>query len=80
MFPTDFDQSNKVFDKPQSMTRDECEAVNCFVGKDVAGQDVILTCWKPTREELEEINRTGRVWCYHYGNYLQPHSLRSKSF
>ena len=74
MIATSFPESNKVIDKPESMTRDECDALSVFVGKDTNGFDVIISCWKPTKEELEEFNKTGRLWIYHYGTILQPHS------
>lgn len=75
MVPTNFIESNKVFDKPLDMSRDECEALSVFKGQTEDNQPVIISCWKPTVKELREINRTGRVWCYHYGNNLQPHAL-----
>lgn len=75
MILTDFPQSNTVIDKPSSMTRDECEPANAFVGVDTDGKPVIITCWKLTVEEKEELLRTGRIWCYHFGTSLQPHAL-----
>ena len=78
MYPTDFDQSNQVVDKPPEMTRDECLPINAFVGEAEIGSEthpVIVTCWKPTKEELEEINRTGRVWCLLYSYVIPPHAL-----
>jgi hypothetical protein len=62
MFPTSFDQSNTILDKPQELTRDECQPLNvCLTNLD-NGNPVIISCWKMTKEELEEINKTGRVW------------------
>ena len=77
MIATSFPESNHVFDKPSDMSRDECDALSVFVGQtsDNPPQDVVISCWKPTAEELEEINRTGRVWCWHYGSGLQPHCI-----
>jgi hypothetical protein len=75
MIPCNFPESNGYFDKPDSMSRDECEALSTWTGTDPQQNPVIISCWKPTKEELEEINRTGRIWCYHWGNFLQPHSL-----
>jgi len=75
MQPTSFDDSNHVFDKPPNMSYEECEALSVFVGPDQTGQTVVISCWKPTKEELEEINKTGRVWCWHFGDMLQPHVL-----
>lgn len=75
MEATSFDESNHVFDKPSSMTYDECDPLSVWVGNDANNQPVIISCFKPTKEELEEINRTGRVWCFHWGTQLQPHGL-----
>lgn len=73
MVPCNFDESNIVFDKPNTMSHDECESLSCFKGTDSEGNEVIISCWKITKEELEEILATGRIWIYHLGGYLQPH-------
>lgn len=75
MYPCSFDEANKVFDKPNNMTYEECGALNVFIGQDTVGTPVIISCWKPTKEELEEINNTGRIWCFHYGLSLPPHAI-----
>jgi hypothetical protein len=76
---TSFDEANTTFDKPSDMTYDECQVASVFKGRDEDGYPVVITCWKVTAEELEEIQRTGRVWCTHAGHGLQPHSLSGKS-
>ena len=75
MFPCSFDEANQIYDKPESMSYDECEALSTFTGLSADGVPVIISCWKPTREELDEINKTGRIWCFHYGTILPPHAL-----
>lgn len=70
-----FEESNIVFDKPNDMTREQCNALSCFRGPTTEGDIVTISCFKCTKEELEEINKTGRVWVYHFGTYLQPHSV-----
>lgn len=75
MIPSSFDEANQVIDKPHDMTRSECGALDTWVGQDTDSNPVVISCWKMTKEELEEVNNTGRVWCFHYGNYLQPHAL-----
>lgn len=75
MEPTSFEQSNHVFDKPENATYEECQALSTFVGPLPNGQPVVISCWKCTKEELEEINKTGRVWVYHWGINLQPHAV-----
>jgi hypothetical protein len=72
MFPTSFPESNAVLDKPPEMTYDECEALTVWMGSTEAGVGVIISCWKPTKAELDEINRTGRVWLLIYGGAMPP--------
>lgn len=73
MVPTDFDESNIVYDKPEGLTRDECEPLCAYYGPSAFGP-VIISCWKCTQEEMDEIIRTGRIWVWHYGSTLQPHA------
>lgn len=75
MIATAFEESNFYFDKPADMTYDECEVLSVFAGATADRQPIVISCWKATKEELEEINKTGRVWCFHYGTGLQPHAL-----
>lgn len=61
--PCDFPESNHVFDKPVDMNRDQCEPLNVrLMVTWPSGFPCILSCWKLTQEELDEINKTGRIW------------------
>jgi hypothetical protein len=73
MIATSFDESNKVFDKPPNM--ENCDALSVWVGTTPENEPIVISCFKCTKEELDEINRTGRVWVFHYGLSLQPHAL-----
>lgn len=75
MIPASFDESNTVFSKPENMTDDECDPLSVLKGHDTNGNLVVISCWKCTKEELEEINRTGRVWLTVYGGGMPPVSL-----
>lgn len=46
------------------------------------GTVITYTCWRPSEEEMEEINRTGEVWmAVRSGSRpIQPHWLGSLSF
>lgn len=75
MFPISFDESNGVIDKPPNVDREVCDALSVWRG-DIpieSGEVIpgIVSCWKLTKEELDQINKTGRVWVYVYG-YVQP--------
>lgn len=72
MEPTDFKESNCVLDKPLSMTRDECEALNVFKGASANGVPVNISCWKFTKEDMEEIAKTGRLWITVFGKDMPP--------
>ncbi len=74
MFPAAFEHANQVFDAPPGMEAD-CEPINACICKTSDGLPCIVTCWKPTEQELEEINRTKRVWVFIYSNGLPPHAV-----
>lgn len=77
MIPTSFDEANHIIDKPDDMTREQCGPLNVWAGEVIHDDfitPVMISCWKMTAEELKEVNRTGRIWVWHYGDYLQPHS------
>lgn len=67
-----FPESNAVLDKPRDMTYEQCEAASVFKGVSSDGHPIVVTCWKATQAELDEINRTGRVWLYVYGETMPP--------
>lgn len=70
-----FEQSNFVFDKPVDWTYDQCIALSVFKGFNGFNQPVVISCWKLTKEELEEVNKTGRIWLYIYGEGMPPVSI-----
>lgn len=78
MLPASFDESNCVIDKPESMTRDECGALSAWQGT-VDGIPVLISYWKLTAEELEEVKRTGRVWLWVWGHSMPPVSMTGES-
>ncbi len=70
MVPASFDQENMVLDPPPQMQVEECEPLPVFRGEQLDGKPVFISCWKLTKEELEEITRTGRVWIIVLGNVM----------
>ena len=74
MVPTAFEESNIVFGPPAGMTEDDVHSLSC-ARVEYDGQPAIVTCWKLTQEELEEFNRTGRVWFVCMGEGLPPHLM-----
>lgn len=59
--PCSFEGETHVLDKPKGMTRDQCVPLNV---KLITYDDSIafMSCWKLTQEELDEVNRTGKIW------------------
>jgi hypothetical protein len=76
MIPTSFEESNHVLDKPPGMTYNECQALSVWRGFDEGNQPVVISCWKVTQEELEEIQQTGRVWLRISGQTMPPTLLQ----
>lgn len=74
-----FDEENGVLDGPPGMSPDECECLSVYRGKDNDGFDVVISCWKPTPEEWEEMRRTGRVWLVVCGRTMPPVAVLGKS-
>jgi hypothetical protein len=70
--PASFDESNAVLGKPSDMTHDQCEALSILRVQYEDGTPVVYSCWKLTPAELEEINRTGRVWLGIVGVTMPP--------
>jgi len=75
MIPTAFNEENGVLDGPPGMS--ECEPLSVWRGEQ-NNQPLVISCWKLTNEELEEINKTGRVWLYVCGQTMPPVSLQIK--
>jgi hypothetical protein len=77
MFPTDFDESNAVLGKPEDMTDEECTPLCVLRAKFAGGEPFVLSCWKLTQEELDEINKSGKVWLMVFGTGMPPVALTS---
>jgi hypothetical protein len=75
MVPASFDAANCVLDKPPEMSYDQCDPLSVLRTKTDGGNPVCISCWKVTKEELEEIIRTGRVWLTVYGFTMPPCAL-----
>jgi len=78
VIPTSFAESNGVLDKPEDMDRAACEAL-AICRADQEGVPVIISCWKMSKEELDEVNKTGRVWLVLAGNTMAPAFLTGVS-
>ncbi len=70
-FPASFDESNQVLSAPKGR-EDEVDALSVFVGEDANGEQICVSCWKLTAAELDEVNRTGRIWLGITGVTMPP--------
>lgn len=75
MQPISFPQQNHVLGKPEDMTDDECSPLPTHhYNQPIEGKlyPAIISCWKLSPEELEEVQRTGVVWVSILGKTLAP--------
>lgn len=79
MLPTTFKGSNFIFKKPKDWTDEQCTDLPVFKGtsKDEDGIDspVIISCWKFSKEDLEEIQKNGCIYLSIAGTAMPPVSL-----
>ena len=75
MNPIDFPESNMLATKPESMTDEQCVAMNVLHGQFPDGSDVFISCWEMSDEELEQIKKTKKIWVWQYGDHIQPIAL-----
>lgn len=75
MIAASFDESNLTLDPPQGVDLDACAALSVYRGIDDNGFPIVVSCWKMTRDERFEINRTGRVWLVCMGTTMPPVQL-----
>lgn len=72
MRPINFEQANKRFNPPAGTRPGEVTPVMAYMPPD---RSFILTCWVPTREELEALNRGAAIVLHVLSNQLPPVSL-----
>ncbi len=71
-FPASFDESNDCLGPPQGMSEDQVSSLSIARVVDEEGVPTVISCWKLTREELNEIKATGRVWLGICGLSMPP--------
>ncbi len=77
MLPSAFDEDNAILDAPPGLV-DLCQSLSVYIGGTRDGMPVVISCWKPSVEELEEIKRTGRIWLTIMGHMMPPVHLSSE--
>lgn len=72
MIASAFDEETDVLGPPSGMAEEDVYSLSVWRGKDSTGESRVISCWKLTREELELINKTGRVWLHVLGDTMPP--------
>lgn len=68
MTPSRFPQANRIFQKPPSMTDEECSPLEVHV---CLNQDAIISCWRPTWRERLAIFFGRPLWLWVTGTGLR---------
>jgi tartrate dehydratase beta subunit/fumarate hydratase class I family protein len=79
MMPINFNESNIVYNKPENMTDEDCSTLHAFRGHDQSELPVIITKWQLSKEDLEEIQKTGCVYLTVVGQVLPPVSVYTEN-
>lgn len=73
MEPIEFDESNSSLRLPEGATSEGAPPpLAAWQGSAPMDVPVTISCWRLTREELEEIARTGVVWLTVMGRNMPP--------
>jgi len=75
MVPCSFAESNDFLSKPNGMSDEECAPLSILRVVTQNGAPMVVSCWKMTQEELDEVKKTGRVWLAIYGLSMPPAAL-----
>lgn len=78
MIPIAFDEENQVLMPPDG-TEEHCAPLPVYLGNLDGVTPVCISCWKITREELEEIQRTARVYLMVMGYTMLPAAVLGKN-
>lgn len=57
MLPIDFLGTNITFTKPAGWKDEDCSDLQAFLGIGEDGNHFVLTAWKPSKEDIDAINR-----------------------
>lgn len=71
MQPSAFNESNMVLDTPKGFDPVKIQPMHAHRAEQ-DGIPATITCWKVSAAELEEINRTGRIWLWIIGRMHPP--------
>lgn len=79
MLPTTFEGCNFVFTKPEGWRDEDCGDLPVYRGRalteDGGTYPCIISCWKFSKEDLEEIQKTGCIYLSVTGTRMVPVGL-----
>ena len=72
MNPINFPQVNEIHGPPEGMTNEECmDLPVCHVHHPDL-QEVFISCWELTDEDIRLLTLTRKLWLWQFGNFVQP--------
>lgn len=71
-FPASFAESNAVLSRPEAVREGDCTPLSILRTETDGGIPCVISCFKVTQEELDEITRTGRIWISIMGHTMPP--------
>jgi len=78
MIAQNFPEANAKFGPPDDFEESQVRSVPAHVGEikqgSCEGQKIVVVCWKPTENELNQLNMGGCVFLTMF-NVLVPHCL-----
>lgn len=75
MMPVDFPGTNITFTKPAGWKDEDCADLKAMVGAHDDGSYFVLTAWKPSKEDIEAINRGEPIYMKTHGAGFTPTSM-----
>lgn len=72
MEPCSFQESNATVETPEGIDPIACFCLSVCVTRTTQGTPCIVSCWKLTSDEIDEFNRTGRIYVTVAGDRMSP--------
>lgn len=77
MLPVNFKEANFTFTKPEGWSDEECMDLPVYRGltPSPSNRPFLISCWQLSKEDLEEIQKTGKIYLCVSGYSMPPVSL-----
>lgn len=81
MSPVHFPESNVILGAPSGLTDTQVASIPAYVGETIGGSvdgmRLVVVAWKPSAEELKDLNEGGEIYLSCLSG-LPPHFLTTK--